>query len=698
NGDAFDVETLTLLAELTERAWQVPYSRRVSSLANYQHTWAQDDDLIVEELVGRSNLNRERLTLIRALATSEPDIVGSFASANGAALQIEIRLSLPADKLDANDEVMSWVLDWLNPIRGSRSDVEIFVGGTVAADVDLGLAVKRDVRELVIFSYLVILGGLVFLLRHGLGTAATLVIVTLSITGTMGIYGWFGQTLEAVSGFVPSIVMTIAVADSVHILSSYYHEIVQGKQKQHAVLGALRVNLMPVALTSVTTALGVMMLNFSDSPPYHDLGNMVAMGVGLAWFLSMTLLPALLLWFPEPKVQSASAFSDKIAAMGAWIIVNRRVLLLTVGGLSIAIASFIPRNELTEDWNGYFDESFEIRRASNALAEHFGGLHALRYVVDSGVEHGIDDPAYLAELRDFTAWLREQPEVSFVGSLTDLLARLNMNLHGDNRAERVVPKRRELAAQYLLLYEMSLPLGQGLEDTINVDRSATQLVALVSPNNSEALIAFDLRAQAWLDEHAPHILPSEATGVDMVFAHINHRNIRDLLKGVLLGIMGIALLLFIALRSLRLGLLSILTNLAPATLAYGTWGIFIGAIDMSASVVMCMSLGIVVDDTVHFMSKYRHARLYEGQAVDEALRYAFRTVGLALVVTTIVLVGGFAVLGASHFSPSVRTGTLMAITLSYALVIDFFVLPPLLMLLERRDDRQTATQQLRESA
>ena len=685
DGDIFDHDTLSLVRELTDGSWQMPYSRRVSSLANYQYTYANGDELIVADLIASADeLNRERIELIRRTALSEPDLTGASVAPSGSATGVQIRLSLPTGHLAANDEVMAWVLEFIEPLRMAHPAVDIHIGGTVVGDVDLGRAVARDVSELVPLSYLIILLGLTVLLRHALGTAAILLVITFSVTATMGIYGWLGFTLEAVSGFVPSIVMTIAVADCVHILTSYYHEMHAGPSKFDAIRAAMRVNLKPVFVTSITTAIGVLTLNFSDSPPYHDLGNMVAIGVMLAWFLSMTLLPGLLMWFPAPRVSRQARFAAYIVAMGEGIIKHQRLLLMGFGAAGLVIASFIPRNQLTEDWNSYFDDTFEVRRASNAFKAHFDSIHDLRYIIDAGVENGVADPRYIAQLAALAKWLREQPEVRHVSSVSDLLARLNMNLHGDDPAWRRIPDERGMVAQYLLLYEMSLPLGQGLEDTINVDRSATQLSVLLAHSDSEKLLAFDRRVQTWIGEHAPNVRPSAATGIDMVFAHMNHRNIRDLLRGVAIGILGIAVVLIFALQSFRFGLLSLVTNLAPAALAYGTWGLLIGQIDMSASIVMCMSLGIVVDDTVHFLSKYRYARNLDGGSVEDGLRYAFRTVGLALAVTTVVLVSGFAVLGASHFSPTVRTGTLMAITMSYALLIDFFVLPPLLLMVERR--------------
>jgi hypothetical protein len=206
------------------------------------------------------------------------------------------------------------------------------------------------------------------------------------------------------------------------------------------------------------------------------------------------------------------------------------------------------------------------------------------------------------------------------------------------------------------------------------------------------LLDFDSRTYAWLKANTSALKPVHGTGIDFIFANINHRNINSLLYGMVFALIGISLLLILALRSLKLGLLSLITNLAPAGLAYGTWAMFNGLIDLSASVVICMSIGIVVDDTVHFLSKYRRARDEQNMTTTNALRYAFHTVGVALTVTTTVLVAGFAVLTASHFAPSVTTGALMASTLAFALVVDFLFLPPLLLFADRERPSASRTE------
>ncbi len=685
SGDIFNAHVLTLVSELTEFGWQSPYSTRVSSLANHQHTHAEGDELFIDDLIeDTKKLDAAAIASIKRISLNEPTLVGTLVAPDGSATGVEITLAMPPANLNANDEIVEFLRSHLPEFRARYPEVEILLGGSAAMNVTLGEAVEQDLRNLVALSYLIIILGLLLFLRQLGGTVATVLVVTMAIASTMGLFGWLGVVLEAVAGFVPSVVMTIAVADSVHILVSYYYERRRGQQKEAAIRESLRINAAPVLITSITTIIGMLALNFSDSPPYRDLGNMVAVGVLIAYGLSMSFLPALLAWTSVGNVARGQSLEASMRAFADWVIRRQKALLVGMSVLIIILASFIPRNQLTERWQNYFDDTFEIRNTIEIVNDKLGSVHAIRYGLDTGVDQGINEPAYLAAVDRFAEWYCQQPGVSHVTKITDVIKRLNMNMHGDDPEWYRLPQSRELAAQYLLLYELSLPQGLGLENTINVSRSATQFIVAIEKTDSERLIELDRKAQAWLRAYAPEIRVAEGTGLDMVFAHINHRNIRSLLAGVALALVLISLLLIVALRSVKLGLMSLVTNLAPAGLAYGTWGLFVGWIDLSASVVMCMSLGIVVDDTVHFVSKYLRARREQRLSAAEGMRYAFNTVGVALCITSAVLIAGFLVLGASHFSPTWTTGILIAITLGYALVIDFLFLPPLLLALDKR--------------
>jgi len=149
-----------------------------------------------------------------------------------------------------------------------------------------------------------------------------------------------------------------------------------------------------------------------------------------------------------------------------------------------------------------------------------------------------------------------------------------------------------------------------------------------------------------------------------------------------LALILISGILMVALRSFKLGLVSLAPNLVPAFMAFGLWALLIEEIGLAVSVVIALSLGIIVDDTVHFLSKYLRARRELGKTPEAAVRYSFQTVGMALWVTSLVLVCGFLLLSTSGFTINSHMGLLTAITVSFALLADFFFLPPLLIKLE----------------
>ena len=269
-------------------------------------------------------------------------------------------------------------------------------------------------------------------------------------------------------------------------------------------------------------------------------------------------------------------------------------------------------------------------------------------------------------------------------TITDILKRLNKNMHAGDDAFYKIPESRELSAQYLLLYEMSLPFGLDLNDQINVDKSATRMVVTIKDIRNRELREMDEKAQEWLKNNAPQSMRQLGSGISIMWAHISKRNIEGMLIGSFLALVLISALLIVALRSVKLGLLTLIPNLVPAFMAFGIWGYFVGQIGLAVSILVALTLGIVVDDTVHFMSKYLRARREMGKDPESAVRYSFHTVGSALFITTIVLVAGFSILLLSGFKVNSNMGLITAITITIALVIDFFFLPPLLMKVEEK--------------
>ncbi|MBV1920033.1 MAG: MMPL family transporter, partial [Pseudomonadales bacterium] len=469
-----------------------------------------------------------------------------------------------------------------------------------------------------------------------------------------------------------------------HILVSMLYGMRTGLEKNEAIKESIRINFMPVLVTSITTAFGFLSMNFSEVPPFRDLGNTVAMGVIAAWILSIIFLPALMSFLPvSVKVNNDNhdAQNSFMLKLAENIIHHRTLYLWGTVGLTILMLGLSTKNQINDEFIRYFSTNTDFRQHTDFLEENMTGIYGMEYSLNSGKEQGISDPRYLRDVEKLTTWLRTLPQVEHVFSITDIFKRLNKNMHNDNEAFYNIPQNKELASQYLLLYELSLPYGLDLNNQVTLDKSATKLTVTIQNSSSADSIALENKINQWIDNNTQFDSYYVASP-NLMFSHIGERNVSSMIFGTLLALFFISLILIVALRSPRLGLISLAPNLIPAGIAFGVWGLFYGNLGMALGSAVGMTLGIVVDDTVHFLSKYQRARRELNKSAEDAVRYAFSTVGVALAVTTFVLIAGFMVLASSDFHMNTHIGLFTALTIAIALIVDFFFLPSLLIFVE----------------
>lgn len=682
-GTVFTRETLGVIEKLTEQAWGAPYSSRVDSLTNYTHSEAQGDDLIVGPLVEEAALLSDGdLRRVEDIALNSVELMGRMLAEDRRVAGLAINFIPPAETQDAAVMELNQYLDgMLAEARAEHPGIAFHITGDIVMQRAFAQATQDDLEKLTPIVFLLIIGVAVLILRSILGTLSMVVMILFSVATAMGLAGWNQTVFSPVNAGAPIIVMAITVAQSVHITTMALAAMRRGLSKRDAIAESLRVNLFPVFLASLTTVIGFLSLNASDSPPFHTLGNYVAFGVGCTFVFSMTLLPALLAILPLRVSVAAAGEATFFDRFGEFVVARRKALLwLSIPALFLLTGIF--RIELNDSLPNYFGERYEFRRDSDFIMENLTGLESQEYSLDSGREGGITDPGYLRQIDAFAEWLRGQPEVTYVRVFSDTMKRLNRNMNGDDPAYYRLPEDQALATQYLLLYELSLPFGMDLNDRINISKSSTRMSVVmrnITSNEQQQLAA---RARGWLQENAPS-LTTEASGLSVIVSHITERNIHSMLRGTVIAMALISLVLVLVFRSVRFGLLSLIPNFIPAGMSFGLWGYLFGRVGIAASVVTVVAFGIIVDDTIHFLTKYLKSRR-EGQAADGAVRYAFSTVGKALGTTTAVLSAGFLVFAASGFEVSWALGILVAITIMFAFIADFLLLPPLLMAFDRR--------------
>jgi predicted RND superfamily exporter protein len=685
-GDVFNPKILQALKQLTEKAWRLPFSSRVDSLTNFQHTVANGDELLVADLVhDPASLTEGQIQSIKEIALNEPLLANRLISKSGHVSGVNVTVQLPDKNLKETLEVVAKARQLASEIERTFPEIKIYMSGVVMMNNAALESSLQDSKTLIPIMYAAVFVVALLSLQSLTATLCVVLLIVFSIASALGAFSWCHKLITPPSAVSPIIILTIAIADGIHLLITMLHYMRIGYRKNQAIRRSLRANLQPILLTNLTTMVGFITMNFSDAPPLRDLGNISALGVAFACMLTVFFLPALMSVLPV-KVKFKPKDGQNLSGMNrlSLLVIRYRKALLAANVLiAVVVTSFASRNELNDDFVKYFDETIDFRRATDFLNENMGGIDTLEFSIHAREEGGINEPDFLQKLERFSSWLKQQPEVKNVNIITDIFKRLNKNMHGDDPAWYKLPDQRDLAAQYLLTYEMSLPYGLDLNNQINVDKSATRVMVTLSKLSSNQMLAVESRFNEWLRQNMPEA-KSETASTGLMFAHIGKRNSENMIWGSSFELGVISFVMIVAFRSLKLGVISLIPNLVPMGIAFGIWGLIDGQISLGISVVASITFGIVVDDTIHFISKYRHARVELGKPSPVAFYYASSSAGEALWITTVILVSGFIVLSFSHFTVNSGMGLLSAITISIGLFMDMLLLPPLLMLLDKK--------------
>lgn len=678
NRDVFSPEGMRLVRVVTDKAALLPYAQRVDSLTRFPHVSVDGDSLKIEDsLTSASDMTPALIARIRQLSMDDPRVRGRLVSKGGEVAAIAVTLALPDNHLEGilavkrasrilRDEVLS-------AFPGTRL---LFTGELEVENAILDVTMDDMLRvNPLVFATIFLLTGV--FLRSWMATAATIAVVSAATGIAMGLLIRIGFDINPITMMAPAIIMVLAVADAIHILTQYVLHRQQGHDAVKAMALSLQHNARPVFWTSFTTAIGFLGLNFGDSPPFRDMGNMAAVGVLCAFVCTYTVLPAVMLLVPsvrQPRPLALRGLMRQVARMAVRIPpVTLALVLVAVGYLLVETG----RLRVNDDLAHYFDESLEIQQSIQFARQHVQGVEYILYSLDSGQPDGINDPAFLQKVDDFSRWLRQQPEVVGVDSYVDLVKEVHQAMHRDDPAFYRVPERRDLIAQYFLLYEIALPEGMDLTRDVSRDRSSLRVVVNLAASENQTLLDIENRADQWLLQHYPE-LQSRGTSQLLMFAHLGTNIIHSMIDGSLFTLLFVTVMMMVGLRSVRFGLLSMLPNVCPPVVVYGVWSLLVGEVNHAAAMTFSICLGLVVDDTIHLMSKYVEGRR-TGLTAEDAIKEALLSSGTAVVITSLTLVAGIGLLQLSHFTVNDTMSLMLAGIILTALVFDLLMLPALLM-------------------
>ncbi|URQ68295.1 MMPL family transporter [SAR86 cluster bacterium] len=685
-GTLFNGDSLKVIEELTKKSWTIPYSVRVDSLTNYSYVKSVNDDLIVEPFIEEAEKKSiEFFEKRENLVAGEDIIYKSLISEDKKTSVVSIIVDPPGpNKEDQNSELINYLLGFIEPIKESNENLDIRLLGNPYLDYISPRIVKAEMPVVMPLMLLLIFLIVFLMIRSYTAVLATFIVILMSLIATFGSIGLLGNPLNQMVSTIPILIITLALADCIHLFSIYFQNRIKGISSKESMEKSLEMNIQPLFLTTISTCIGFLCLNFIEVTPLRDLGNAVAIGIGFAFIFTIFFIAPIVSFFEvktASKVTKQTRFSTSV---GSFILKNGNKLIFSITSISFLILLCIPMNELDENPTQMYAEGFTSFSSDTLwLDEKLSVTFPVNFLA-TNEEGQVSDPDFLKILDKFSVWLEEREQVNHVTSLANNMKNLNKSMHGDDPEWKIIPENADLSAQYLFFYEMSLPMGLDLNSSISQDRKSTKISATLKDMSSNEFKEFNNEVLRYLRQNNLENMISEASSFRVIFTYMTEAIVNSLLYGLFIGILLITLIIGLFFRSYLLPALSIFPNILPIGMGFGLWGLFVGEVGFMVAVGMGSTLGVIVDFTVHFLSKYELARKELKKSVEESVIYSFETVGFALIIMTVVLALGFSVLNLVTFIPIQDFAKFSVICFVGGLIINFLFLPNLLMKFDKR--------------
>ncbi|MEZ4272282.1 MAG: MMPL family transporter [Myxococcota bacterium] len=675
----FDVESATVLRQLTEKMWQIPEVIRVESLANFQWVHAEGDEIIVESfLPEEGRISQEFLDGRKTIALRHETLPNYLISSDARTALVFARIKPGIEAPPNATLIIESVRQLLTQMQGS--DHVFHISGGPAITLAFKEASQLDLEHLVPFVLLVTVVLLVVLLRSWIAVTLSLLVVFLAVLGSMSISGWLGIEITSLTAALPQVLIAICIADSIHILVTFFRSMAQGKERKDAARYALLKNFQPTIITSLTTAIGFFSFISAELKPIAGLGILAGLGTLLAWWMTYTVLGSMLFALPIRSRKIAQHSGDlrqkRLGVLTDLLNRYKRVVVLSFALLCVLATATSFRNTVDSDPFKYFTESFPTRVANEFIEREVGGARGVELVIESGSPEGIKDPGFLRRVDKFQNWINQIPRVTRTVSLVDIIKQTHRSLNGGDDAYYRLPEDREAISQELFLYTMSLPQGMDINDRVTISNDALRLTVLWTIATSRDVMHTIDRIEAMAKDMG---LTVEATGKNMLYQSMNGYVVHSFLVSVSTAIVLISVLLMLFFRSVSLGILAMLPNFVPLIFGGAVLWLLGQPLDIGTMIVASVCLGIAVDDTIHVLANYNRYRRNDYSPRDAVVNVFMHT-GPAVVVTTLILVMAFGTFAFATFTPNLYFGVMTAIVLTVALITDLTFLPALLLL------------------
>ena len=690
----YNPETFKRIHRITQEAWKIPHIVRVDSISNFEYSSSINDEIDVAPLVNEDRVDKYTLLDIDKIKDKikhHDFLEGAYVSEDEKMAIIVAQVQPSYVELADNAVITNSAREIVK--KYSSENYQIQVTGTSVLTHMFKEATEEDMAMLVPFVYLIFTVVLWFIYRRKSGILIPYLIITVSILMMMGTASYLGHKLNALSGVAPNILLTVAIADTIHILTVYFFGLRQGFSNSEAVKYTLNKNFYPTLLTSITTAVGFFSFGSAKIGPIADMGVAVGIGVFYAWLCTYTIVGPILQLMPKLKkkpvehdetileAETHIQVTEKTKKYVHFIYQFRFLILgfsifLTLGSL------YLGSKHLVVNLDPYtqFAADHQFNLDINKITKHMGPTNDIDFMIYAGGTDKAKDPNFLKKVEKFENWLKTQPYVTGTFSINDVIKDINKTINAGKKEFSQIPNTQEEVAQLLFLYETGLPEGKELTHLKNLKSDAIHLTAtwdvVQSKSANEKMPIIEAKAKEMG-------LNLEITGKVPLFHDLTPYVVTSFLESFTMAFVLITTILIIVLKSWRLGFLALVPNLFPLILGAAIYGLSGEFVDMASVLIASVCLGIAVDDSIHFLFEYKKYR-QQKYSPSSAIELIFTNTAPSLINTTMIIMLGFGAFYFAHYIPNAKFGVMVAIILFIALIADLILLPAILMINEKR--------------
>jgi len=715
--DVFAPEFLKKLRALhTELKSNTPHLDDITSLINARNTFGKEDELLVEDLFQDWPTTPAEFEQKRQRAYANPLFENTLLSEDHHITAIVIRTNAYSDAGDAGDALSGFddlsapggdtpiKREFLTDAENSElvrtvekisyaydaPNFKVYVSGSPVVADALKKAMQTNMKRFTLMGLGVIALVLLLMFRRTSGVILPIIVVVMSVVGTLGMLPLTGTAFTLPMQILPSFLLAVGVGASVHLLAIFFRHVQHGNTRHNSVVYAMGHSGLPIVMTSLTTAAGLASFSGAEVAPIADLGMIAALGILLSLFLNLTFLPAILSLLPLKAKSSTRAKKrhDRMDSVLLWVArftTNRAWLILSICtiiiGVSIAGITQLRFSHQPFKWLSIEEPS---RLALDLIDDRLKGASAIEIVVDTKKPNGLYDPKIMAGLEQLSHSIGAL-DTGFVTvgktlSVADILKESNRALHANDDAYYAIPKDRALIAQELFLFENSG--SDDMEDFVDSQFQKARFTAKMPWVDSIHLQDLDKILTAKFRAVLGDEVDITVTGMNALLGRTMEATIYSMGESYIIAAGVITLMMIAFLGNIRIGFISMIPNLSPIVVTLGIMGWLDVPLDLFTMLIGSIAIGLAVDDTIHFLHNYRRYHHNTG-SVETAIRESLLSTGRAMLVTSVVLSLGFFVYTFSTLQNLINFGWLTGMTIILALLSDTFLAPALMKVLDK---------------